>query len=414
MGDAKSTPATKTPQELLPHTPGWAIPFFKPARFKAVYSGRAGGKSHFLAEFMLARMVCEPDLQCVCIRRYRSTLTNSVLLLLKNKIADLGWGEYFDTQQTQIKRKGGRGFITFIGMQDHNASSIKGFENFGIAWVDEAAEIDQYALDLLIPTLRAEGAETWFSWNPEQSTDPVDAFFRQEPIPKDAIVRGISFKDNPFLTETSKGDEARDLEADPEKHAWIWLGEYNLKSDAIVFAGKWRVAEVNTGNWDGPYYGADWGFANDPTALIELWISGNQIYVSRESYAYRLESDRIAKRWQRDLPGVESRVIRADNARPETISMVRRDYRQLRACDKWSGCVEDGVDWLRGYEILVNPKCQNTQIELKRYRYKQNKGGDVLPQLVDKDNHLLDAARYALEKLIKNKGKQYGESRAYW
>ena len=404
-----------TPQQLLPHTPDWAKPFFDPTRFKAVYSGRAGGKSHFFAELMLAKMVCDPSLQCVCIRRYRVSLTNSVLLLLKNKISDLKWEKYFEVQQTQIKRKGGRGFITFIGMQDHNASSIKGFENFGIAWVDEAAEIDQYSLDLLIPTLRSEGAETWFSWNPDQSSDPVDAFFRQEPIPKNAIVRGISFRDNPFLTDTSREDEERDRLADPEKHEWIWLGGYNVKSDAVVFAGKWRIAEVNTAQWDGPYYGADWGFANDPTAVAEVWVSGQQIYISRESYAYRLETDRVAPRWKADLPNMERFVIRADNARPENISFVKRHgFSRLIACEKWPNCVEDGIDWLRSYEILVNPNCTNMQAELKRYRYKQNKGGDVLAQVLDRDNHLVDSMRYALQSLIKNRGEQYGQSPAIW
>lgn len=410
----QSTSPGLTLEELLAHSPSWTKDLFKPSRFKAVYGGRAGAKSHSLAELMLARMILDPDLQCVCIRRYRSSLTNSVLLLLKNKVAERGWDKYFEVQATQIKRRGERGFIAFIGMQDHNATTIKGYEGFGIGWVEEATEIDQFSMDLLIPTLRKEGAETWFSWNPDQPSDPVDAFFRGSSPPANAIIKAVSFKDNPFLSETSKEDEQRDLLADPEKHDWIWLGGYNVKSDAVVFAGRWRVAEVATTGWDGPYYGADWGFANDPTALVEAWVSGSQIYVSRESYAYRLESDRIAARWSRDMPGIERATNRADNSRPETISMVRRSYPRLTACEKWPGCVEDGIDWLRGFEILVNPSCVNMQVELKRYRYKQNRGGDVMAQIVDKDNHCIDSLRYALEPLIKNRGKAYGESRAHW
>lgn len=397
-----SSTIVATPQELLPHAPEWSKPFFEPIRFKAAYGGRACGKSHQFAELMLARMICEPDLQCVCIRKYRATLTNSVQLLLKNKIVDLGWNSYFDIQRTEIKRIGGRGFISFIGMQDHNASSIKGYENFGIAWVDEATELDQYSLDLLIPTLRANDAETWFSWNPEQPDDPVDKFFRGGSSPQNSIVKGISFKDNPFLTETSKEDERRDRELDPEKHDWIWLGGYNVKSDAVVFSGRWRIGEINTTEWDGPYYGADWGFASDPTAAVEAWVSGNQIYVSRESYAYRLEVDRTAKRWVKDIPGIEKHVVRADNARPESISLTKRmGISRIQACEKWKGCVEDGVEWLRSYEIIVHPACENTQTELKRYRYKQNRSGDILSQIVDKDNHICDSLRYALEGLIR-------------
>jgi len=405
----------RTLPELLPHTPEWALDFFNPAKFKAVYSGRAGGKSHFFAELMLARMILEPDLQCVCIRKYRAALTNSVQLLLKNKIGDLGWGGYFEIQGSRIKRVGGRGFIAFIGMQDHNASSIKGFEAFGIAWVDEASELDQYSIDLLIPTLRSEGAERWFTWNPEQPDDPVDSFFRGSRPPGNSIVKGISFKDNPFLTGTSKEDEQRDLDRDPEKHDWIWLGGYNVKSDAVVFSGRWRIDVIDPNGWDGPYYGADWGFANDPTAGIEAWVCGSQIYISRESYAYKLEIDRTAQRWLKDLPGIENTVARADNSRPESISLVKRGgINRLVACSKWPGCVEDRIEWLRSHEIIVHPDCINTQTELKRYRYKQNKGGDILAQLLDKDNHLIDSLGYALEKLITARGRQYSESRAHW
>ncbi|MEL7494641.1 MAG: PBSX family phage terminase large subunit [Cyanobacteria bacterium J06554_11] len=404
-----------SPQQLLPHLPEWFQPYFQPSRYKAVWSGRAGGKSHAFSELMLARMVCDRDLQCVCIRKYRATLTNSVQLLLRNKIGELGWDKYFEVQRSQIKRVGGRGFIAFTGMQDHNATSIKGFENFGVAWVDEANELDDYSFRLLRPTLRAASSELWFTWNPEQPDDPVDQFFRGDSPPDNAIAKGISFKNNPFLSETAKQEEQLDLAADPEKHAWVWLGEYNVKSDAVVFAGRWRVAEVDTGQWDGPYYGADWGFANDPTAAVEAWVSGHQIYISCESYAYRLEIDRTADRWRKDIPGIYRAAVRADNARPESISLVkRRGFSRITPCEKWSGCVEDGIEWLRSHEIIVHPRCTNMQTELKRYRYKQNRGGDVLAQLVDRDNHLLDALRYSLEKLIKNRGRQYGEARAYW
>lgn len=371
------------------------------------------GKSHAFAELMLARMVLDPDLQCVAIRKYRQSLTNSAQLLLRNKVDDLGLGAYFDVQQSRILRRGGRGFIAFQGMQDHNATSIKSFENFGIAWVTEATEIDQRSLDMLIPTLRSQNSQLWFDWNPDQPDDPVDRFFRGDYPPQNAVILPVSFKDNPFLTDTSKEDEERDRLADPEKHAWIWLGEYNLKSDAIVFSGRWEISIVQPTGWDGPYYGADWGFATDPTAAIEVWRNDQTLYVSRESYAHRLELDQTAARWRRDIPGMEQHVIRADSARPESISYVKRQgFPRLIGVEKGKGSVEDGIEWLRSHRILVHPDCVNTIEELKRYRYKQNAAGDVLPQLVDKDNHVIDGIRYALEPLIKGRDNQWLQSPA--
>lgn len=403
-----------TIEEFLAHLPPTYHDFLKPSTYKAAFGGRASAKSHSFAEMAIAKMIYEPDLQVLGVRKYRESLTYSLKLLLERKIKKMGVPHLFDIKSNIIERKDGDGFVAFKGLQDHNAESVKSAEDFGLVIVEEATELDQRSLDMLIPTMRKPGVELWFLWNPDQPTDPVDALFRGPNPPKDSIIKSVSFRDNTFISQKTLDDEERDRLADAEKHDWVWLGGYNVKSDAIVFSGRWRIAEVDTANWDGPYYGADWGFANDPTALIEVWVSGNQIYVSRESYAYRLESDRIARRWKKDLPGVERQVIRGDNSRPETISMVKRDYRGLRACEKWPGCVEDRIDWLRSYEILVHPRCVNMQTELKRYRYKQNKGGDVLSQIIDKDNHLIDSLAYALEPLIKNRGKQYGESRARW
>lgn len=400
-----------TIEELLAHLPPTYKDFIPPATYKAAYGGRASAKSHSFAEMAIGRMVYEPDLQVLGVRKYRESLTYSLKLLLEKKISSLGVEPLFDIQANTIQRKNGKGFIAFKGLQGHNAESVKSAEDFGVVIAEEATELDERSLEMLIPTMRKPGVELWFLWNPDQPEDPVDKLFRGSNPPKDSIIKRVSFKDNTFISQKTLDDEERDRLADPEKHEWIWLGGYNVKSDAVVFAGKWRIAEVDTTGWDGPYYGADWGFAADPTAAGEVWVSGSQIYISRESYAYRLESDRIAQRWRQDIPGMEEHTIRADNARPETISLVQRNgYSGLIGCEKWKGSVEDGVDWLRGHEILVHPDCVNTQTELKRYRYKQNRGGDVLPQLVDKDNHIIDLIRYSLEPLIKNQQTSYLET----
>lgn len=402
-----------TLQGLLPHTPEWALEHFKPARFHAAFGGRASGKSHAFAERMLARMLLDPSLQCVVIRKYRASLTNSVQLLLKLKVAALRWDAFFDCQGNQIKRIGGNGFIAFTGIQDHNATSIKSFESFGIAWIEEATEIDQYSFDLIEPTIRSKGSQLWITWNPDQPTDPVDAFFRINP-PENAVVSNVSFKDNPFLTEESKRSEQAMLERDPEKHAWVWLGGYNVKSDAIIFAGKWRVGTFDITGWDGPYYGADWGFAVDPTVAVELWLQGSIVYVRRESYHYRLTQDLIASTWIKDIPGIEKYASIGDNSRPETINHVKaKGIPRIRPCTKWKGSVEDGIEWLKSRDIVIDPSCTNTTEEFRRYRYKQNKAGEVLPDIVDKDQHAIDSIRYALEKLIQKKGK-YQEIRAIW
>jgi phage terminase large subunit len=354
-----------------------------------------------MAELMLARMVLDPSLQCVVIRKYRASLTYSAKLLLENKVRALGWESLFEIQGNTIRRIGGTGFIAFTGMQDHNATSIKSYENFGIAWAEEATEIDQFSLDLLVPTLRAPGSELWFSWNPDQPTDPVDSMFRIHP-PQSAIIQEVSFRDNIFLSDESRQDEQDALARDPEKHSWIWLGNYNVASNQIIFSGRWRVGVVDVTGWDGPYHGADFGFVVDPTAVARQWRQGDQIYVEAESYRYGLQIDRIAGAWIEDVPGVERYVVRADNAEQNTIDYLKRHgIPRIEPVTKGQGSVETGVKWLKSHTIIVHPDCVHFQEELKRYRLKKNKAGDILDEIVDKDNHLIDQCRYAFEPLIK-------------
>lgn len=401
--DATPDLESKSLPEILPHYTEKESQLFNKGRFKAMYGGRAGRKSHTIAEYILARMIRDLSLQVVVVRKYRSSVTYSAQLLLKKKISAMGWDRYFEVMDKVIRRRDGTGFITYIGMQDHNATSIKSFEDFGLAWVEEATEIDQYSLDLLIPTLRTPGAELIFSWNPDQPTDPVDAKFRVD-APENAIVIPVSFKDNKFLSDESRQDERDMLSRDPEKHAWVWLGEYNVHSNAIIFAGKWRVDEVDVTGWDGPYYGLDFGFVIDPTAASRNWRSpdGKQIYIEAESYRYGLQIDHIATRLKEDLPGIEQFVIRADSSEQDTIDYLRRHgLPRIVPVEKGKGSVETGVKWLKNHEIIVHPDCTHFQEELKRYRLKTNKAGDVLDEIVDKDNHLLDNARYSFRPLIK-------------
>jgi phage terminase large subunit len=167
--------------------PEWALPLLKPARYKGVHGGRGGGKSHFMAEMLIERCIDNPDLRVVCIREIQKSLKFSAKLLIEEKIEELGYGDRFEIFQSEIRRRNRKGLIIFQGMQDHTADSIKSLEGFEIAWVEEAQNLSRRSLRLLRPTIRREGSEIWFSWNPENESDPVDEFLRSQK-PKDSIV----------------------------------------------------------------------------------------------------------------------------------------------------------------------------------------------------------------------------------
>lgn len=343
------------------------------------------------------------NLRAVCIREVQRSLKFSAKQLIEDKISALGLGHMFDIQADSIKRNGGSGIIIFQGMQDHTADSIKSLEGFRIAWVEEAQSLSDKSLRLLRPTMRAPGAELWFSWNPDQPDAPVE-FLRSRP-PESAVVVKANYCDNPFLPPELREEMEYDRAGDPETFAHVWLGEFNIKSDAQVFAGRWGIEEFTpAAGWDGPYFGADFGFAQDPTTLVKCWLKDNQVYVEKESGKVGLDIDHTGALWMRDIPEAAPNTIRGDSARPETISYLKRHgFPRIDGVDKWQGSVEDGVEWLRSRKLVIHPRCERTAREARTYRYKVNKAGDVLPAIEDANNHFIDAIRYAMSPHIKRR-----------
>lgn len=383
-------------------TPKWCVPLLEPKRYKGAKGGRGSGKSHFFAELLVEEHVANPHQQSVCIREIQKSLKFSAKKLIEDKIRALGVSHLFDITLTEIRRIGGSGIIIFQGMQDHTADSIKSLEGFDRAWVEEAQSISARSMELLLPTIRAPGSQIWFSWNPDQADDPVEKHFADSD--GDSVVVHVNFTDNPFCPDELKAEAKRHARVNPDSYDHVWLGGFNVKNEAQVLNGKWRIEEFEPGaDWQ-PLYGADWGFAQDPTTAVECYVHERVLYIRREAYKVGLETDHITDLFKRRIPGIEKHVIRSDSARPETISFLRRNG--LPMCEgvkKWSGSVEDGVEHLRSYDaIVIHPECPHTAEEARLYSYKVHKQtGDILPQIKDDNNHCIDAIRYALQPLIK-------------
>lgn len=390
-------------------TAEWALPLLEPARYKGASGGRSSGKSHFFAELAVEEMVCDPTLRFVCIREVQRSLKFSAKSLVELKIRDMGVSDYFEVLTSEIRRKGGPGIMIFEGMQDHTADSLKSLEGFRRAWVEEAQSISKRSLDLLLPTIRADDSEIWFSWNPDQPEDPVDAFFAGDL--NNGVRTHSTYLDNPFCPDVMYEEAERMQRAAPDAYAHIWLGKYNVKSEACVLAGKYRIDEFEPGkDWDGPYHGSDHGFAQDARTLVRCWIHERKLYVEYESYHVGLGIDSAATQWESDVPGFSAYVVRADSAEPGTNDYLKRHgVPRIEGVKKWQGSVEDGIAHLRQYdEIVIHPRCKHTIEEARLYSYKVDKRtGDILPKIEDAHNHCIDAIRYALAPLIVQQGKRF-------
>lgn len=340
-------------------------------------------------------------------REFMNSLEDSSMEEIKQAIAEEPWLDaYFDVGEKYIRTRNRRVSYVFTGLR-HNLDSIKSKARILVAWVDEAENVSETAWRKLTPTVREANSEIWVTWNPEKDGSPTDKRFRKHPPPNSKIVQ-LNYTDNPWFPDVLEQERRADRERlDDATYAWIWEGAYLQNSAAQILAGKYRVAEFEPGDgWDGPYHGLDWGFASDPTVAVRVWIHDSRLWVEYEAGRQGLELDDTAEYLRQRIPGIERYPIRADSARPESISHVRgKGLPNITAVEKWQGSVEDGIAHLRSYkEIIIHPRCKETIQEARMYSYKVDRlTGDVLPDIVDAYNHYWDAIRYALAPLIKRK-----------
>lgn len=411
-------------------------PLLQPARYKGAFGGRGSGKSHFFAELLVEEAIMWPGvfaepLYAVCIREVQKTLAQSAKRTIEIKIDKMRANYLFDVQNDRIKTPGG-GLVIFQGMQNHTADSIKSLEGYSIAWNEEAQTTSARSLQLLRPTIRKKNrtrsgeirdSQLWFSWNPRFATDPVDALLRgndpNEPTwtaPPNSIVVEANWDANPWFHDTALVDEKEyDRRRDPDMYAHVWAGEYERNSEARVFRN-WRVD-----HFDPPkqgtilYAGSDWGFSRDPTVLVVLFVVGRTIYVWREVWAIGCQIDRTPALFDQVDPSWTPEKARdvkwksfarrlpiiADSARPETIDyMQRAGFPNMKAAIKGPGSVEDGVEFLKSYDIVVHPDCVHVIKELEHYSFKIDPHtGEVTSILEDRKNHTIDSLRYALENV---------------
>lgn len=384
---------------------------FQPARYKVAHGGRGAAKSWAFARALIALATQQP-LRVLCCRELMNSINESVHRLLADQIENMGLGRYFEVQQSGIFGNNGSQFF-FSGIKT-NPSKIKSMEKIDRAWVEEAERVSERSWEILIPTVRAPGSEIWASFNVDLESDPCYQRFVAN-APPNSVSREFLWYSNGWFPPELREEKNYLYKVDRDAAETVWAGRPRQNSVAQIFRDKYTVEEFlppKPGDcdpcemWDGPYHGMDHGFANDPAVFTRLWIDSkhHRLMIEYEAWAIGCELDDLPQ-LARHIPNIERYVIRADPSRPETISHVaRKGQFRVQAAEAWKGSVEDGIAFLRSFEqIVVHPRCRHWLEELRLYSYKIDRlTGDILPEIVDKNNHCIDAGRYALEPLIRN------------
>lgn len=373
---------------------------FRPHRYKVYYGGRGSGKSMNIGRALLVLGAKRP-LTVLCTREIQTSINDSVHRLLREQIGALGLSSIYHVTQNSIYGNNGTEFI-FKGLR-FNVREIKSTEGVDVCWVEEAQAVSQESWDVLIPTIRKDGSEIWISFNPLDETDPTYQRFVVSP-PDMAYVRKVNFDENPFFPEVLRLEMEWLKSRDYENYLQVWEGEVRKLSNALIFGGRFRVEPFETPNNARFYHGCDWGFANDPTALIRCFVDSRTLYIDAEAWGIGVEIDHTPALFD-TVETARKWPIKADSARPETISYMRRQGFNISAAKKWQGSVEDGIEFIKTFDIVIHPRCVHTIDEFNRYSYKVDKQtGDILPDIVDAYNHCIDSLRYSLDGLIKGHG----------
>lgn len=388
----------------------------KPARYKVYYGGRGAVKSWGFSEGLvryadapIGTYIDRPE-RILCTREFQNSIKDSVHRLLSDTIQRMGLDHRFDVTEKSIRNRVTEGEFIFKGLHN-NVEGIKSTEGITKCWVEEAQTTTNDSWQTLIPTIRAEDSEIWVSFNVTDEEAPTHVrFVTEENRPPNSIVHHINYDSNPYLPQVLRDEMEFLKRVDYEAYEHVWLGYAKKISDAIIFGKKYRVESFpdtlwNQANQRRLYFGADFGFARDPSTLIRFFIIGNKLYIEYEAYGVGVELNEMKEFWD-SVPGSNNWPIKCDNARPETISFMRGKSYNASAAEKWKGSVEDGIAHLKGFdEIVIHERCKHVIQEARLYAYKKDKiTGEILPIILDKHNHCWDAIRYGLDGYIQRRG----------
>ncbi|KPI56479.1 terminase [Clostridioides difficile] len=376
-------------------------------RYQIYFGGSSSGKSFSLAQRTVLD-VFKGNRNYLIVRNVQSTLKRSCLNEITKAISNFKLNEYFQVNKTDmiITCKLNNKQILFCGLDDvEKVKSITPIDGvITDIWVEEATETDYKAVKQLDKRLRGKSKvvkRLTLSFNPILKdhwlyTEYFDIWEDDKQyVEKDNVsILKTTYKDNKFLAE----DDIKALENESDKYYYevYTLGNWGVLG-AVIFKN-WRVEDFSDieSTFDNFRHGIDWGFADDPFAYVKSHYDRmrRKLYICDEIEAVGLlnreAAPLVSKKANRDL-------VICDNASPKDIA----EFSDLRvnavSARKGAGSIEYGIKFLQGLEIIIHPRCQNFKNEINKYKYKEDKNGNILPIAVDKDNHLIDALRYSLE-----------------
>ena len=371
--------------------------------------GRGSTKSSFISIEIIKGMMQNPQRNAVVFRKVAGTLRESVYEQLVWAIEELGVAHTWKARISPLSLQYGKQRIIFRGVDDPlKSKSIKlSHGYFAYIWFEELAEFPEMdTINTVLQSVMRGGADFWcfYSYNPPES---VQSWVNYEASVKreDKIVHHSTYLTvppewlgRPFIVEAEHTKAVNE-----QKYRHQYLGEVTGTGGEVFRNVTLReITDDEVDRFDHLYRGLDWGYAADPLAYIVMHYdkTRKRLYIFKELYRTELSNSKAAAYINRENP--EKGVVICDSAEPKSVADLEEAGVRAEGAVKGPGSVERGIRFLASEleEIVIDPeRCPNTAREFTQYELEKDKLGNYKSVYPDKNNHSIDAVRYALESV---------------
>lgn len=369
--------------------------FDKDWRESAIYGGRYSLKSHTVARYLLIRARMAKT-RVACFREFQNSIAESSHQLLKDLIDRYELKDFEVTNNSIINKINGSDFI-FKGLAN-NEQSIKSIEGIDIAWVEEAQTITKDSIDILTPTVRKPGSQIIYTYNRIFEDDPIHQRLVIEGRPNTLVLNinyDIAIKYG-WIPDVILNEIEDDKKSRPALYKHKWLGEPN--SLEVRIYRDWNVIDEIPHEARLERIGVDFGYTNDPTAIIGIYYHNGAYLFDEICYKKGMSNKEISD----TLKNLENqKLIIADSAEPKSIDELRSYGHNCMPAEKGQGSIVWGIQIVQDQRISVTKRSVNLIKEYRNYRWMTDRNGVIINTPEGGNDHAMDALRYGLSTLAK-------------
>lgn len=359
-------------------------------REAAVYGGRYSLKSHTVARILLIR-ARQKKIRVACFREFQNSIADSSHQLLKDLINEYKLTDFKVTNTSIINTVNGSDFI-FNGLHN-NEQSIKSTEGIDIAWIEEAQTVSNTSLEVLTPTVRKPGSQLIYTYNRLLEDDPVHHRLVLEGRPNTLIINvnyDIALKYG-MMPDVIRLEMEDDKEKRPALYKHKWLGEPSSTERKIYT--DWAIIDSIPHEARLERYGLDFGYSNDPTAIVALYRYNGGFIIDEITYQKGLSNKQISDIFK----NIDKALVIADSAEPKSIDEIHSYGINILPCVKGKDSINQGIQFVQDQKISVTKRSANLIQEYNRYLWQVDKLDKIINVPEGGYDHLMDAIRYGLD-----------------